>query len=65
MQGETSTEFIREKKAPAIRRKLKNYQTLKLPVDQSIDLATELFQPKTGARSDLIRTKTWCSPFSI
>ena len=41
-KGKTSTKFIREKNVSAIQKQLKNYQTLKLLVDQWIELATEL-----------------------
>src|SRR5450631_2514371 len=41
-KGKGSSKFIRKEDLPAIRKQLKNYETMKILVDQWIDLATEL-----------------------
>ena len=41
-KGKSSTKFVRKEDLPAIRKQLKNYERMKLLVDQWIDLATEL-----------------------
>ncbi len=41
-KGRSSSKFIRKEDLPAIRKQLKNYERMKLLVDQWIDLATEL-----------------------
>jgi hypothetical protein len=41
-KGRSSTKFVRKEDLPAIRKQLKNYERMKLLVDQWIDLATEL-----------------------
>jgi len=41
-KGWSSSKFVRKGDLPAIRKQLKNYERMKLLVDQWIDLATEL-----------------------
>jgi hypothetical protein len=41
-KGRSSSKFVRNEDLPAIRKQLKNYERMKLLVDQWIDLATEL-----------------------
>ena len=41
-KGKSSSKFIRKEDLPAIQKQLKNYETMKILVDQWIDLATEL-----------------------
>src|ERR1700692_598468 len=41
-KGKGSSKFIRKEDLPTIRKQLKNYETMKMLVDQWIDLATEL-----------------------
>jgi hypothetical protein len=41
-KGRSSSKFVRKEDLPAIRKQLKNYERMKLLVDQWIDLATEL-----------------------
>jgi len=41
-KGRSGTKFIRKEDLPAIRKQVKNYERMKLLVDQWIDLATEL-----------------------
>ena len=41
-KGRSSSKFVRREDLPAIRKQLKNYERMKLLVDQWIDLATEL-----------------------
>ena len=41
-KGKSSSKFVRNEDLPAIRKQLKNYERMKLLVDQWIDLATEL-----------------------
>ena len=41
-KGKSSTKFVRKEDLPAIRKQLKNYETMKALVDRWIDLATEL-----------------------
>jgi hypothetical protein len=41
-KGKSSTKFVRKEDLPAIRKQLKNYERMKVLVDQWIDLATEL-----------------------
>jgi hypothetical protein len=40
-KGKSSSKFVRKQDLPAIRRELKNYETMKVLVDRWIDLATE------------------------
>jgi hypothetical protein len=42
MQFPCSTKFVRKEDLPAVRKQLKNYETMKLLMDRWIDLATEL-----------------------
>jgi hypothetical protein len=41
-KGKSSTKFVRKEDLPPIRKQLKNYERMKMLVDQWIDLATEL-----------------------
>ena len=41
-KGKSSTKFVRKQDLPAIRRELKNYESMKTLVDRWIDLASEL-----------------------
>jgi len=41
-KGKSSTKFVRKEDLAAIRKELKNYETMKKLVDRWIDLATEL-----------------------
>jgi hypothetical protein len=41
-KGKSSTKFVRKEDLPAIRKQLKNYERMKMLVDQWIDLATRL-----------------------
>jgi hypothetical protein len=41
-KGKSSTKFIRDKHLSDIQKQVSNYQTMKMLVDQWIDLATEL-----------------------
>jgi len=41
-KGKSSSKFVRKEDLPAMRRELKNYETMKDLVDRWIDLATEL-----------------------
>src|ERR1035437_9679508 len=41
-KGKSSSKFVRKEDLPAIRRELKNYESMKLLVDTWIELATEL-----------------------
>ena len=41
-KGKGSSKFIRKEDLPAIQKQLKNYETMKILVDQWVDLATEL-----------------------
>jgi hypothetical protein len=41
-KGKSSTKFVRKPDPPPIRKQLKNYERMKILVDQCIDLATEL-----------------------
>ena len=41
-KGKSSTKFVRKENLPAVRKQLKNYETMKLLMDRWIDLATEL-----------------------
>ena len=50
-KGKSSTKFIRDKHLSDVKKQVSNYQTMKMLVDQWIDLATEL--------SDLRMTEDW------
>jgi hypothetical protein len=54
-KGKGSSKFIRKEDLPAIRKQLKNYETIKILVDQWIDLATVLSNLR------LSRNRTWSS----
>jgi len=41
-KGKGSSKFVRKEDLPAVRKQLKNYERMKLLMDQWIDLATEL-----------------------
>jgi hypothetical protein len=41
-KGKSSSKFVRKEDLPAIRKELKNYESMKLLVDTWIELATEL-----------------------
>jgi hypothetical protein len=41
-KGKSSSKFVRKQDLPAIRKQLKNYETMRSIVDRWIDLATEL-----------------------
>jgi hypothetical protein len=41
-KGKSSTKFVKAKDLPAVRKQLKNYERMKLLVDNWIELATEL-----------------------
>ena len=41
-KGKSSSKFVRKEDLPAIRKQLKNYETMKLLVDRWVELATEL-----------------------
>jgi len=41
-KGKSSTKFVRKENLPAVRKQLKNYETMKLLMDRWIDLAIEL-----------------------
>ena len=41
-KGKSSTKFVRKEDLPAIRKQLKNYESMKLLVDRWVELATEL-----------------------
>lgn len=41
-KGKSSSKFVKKKDLPAVRKQLKNYERLKLLIDQWVDLATEL-----------------------
>ena len=41
-KGKSSTKFVRKQDLPAIRKQLKNYESMKMLIDRWIELATEL-----------------------
>lgn len=41
-KGKSSSKFVKEKDLPTVRKQLKNYERMKLLMDQWVDLATEL-----------------------
>jgi hypothetical protein len=41
-KGKCSTKFVRKQDLPAIRKQLKNYESMKMLIDRWIELATEL-----------------------
>ena len=55
------SKFIRKEDLPAIRKQLKNHETMKILVDQGIDLATELSDLRLS-KSNMILQRTCRSP---
>ena len=51
-KGRSSSKFVRKEDLPAIRKQLKNYERMKLLVNQWIDLATELSNLQIKKKQD-------------
>lgn len=51
-KGKSSSKFVKKEDLPAVRRQLKNYQRMKLLIEQWIDLSTELATLRIAKEED-------------